>query len=119
MTIEIPTQSTHVALVGTHGIKLVNRERKRNQVELGFENDHHFLIQVWTKKSFLEEGKHLYDGALEHDFVLVYYYGKKYTIYDLRKSVIEKFKAMFEIGPRIMPFFIYFKFATEYFVNKL
>jgi hypothetical protein len=48
-----------------------------------------------------------------------YSVGKKCSVYvDLKKSQIDKIKAMFEIGPN-MPFIVYFKFKVNFFLSHL
>jgi hypothetical protein len=120
LKIDIPHASTHAAVVGTHGIQINNYPLEETQVELGTESDHHFILQVWTKKLFKENCARLYNGEVPNDFVLVYYYGKSCSVYvDLKKSHIDKIRDMFSISVRHMPFCLYFKFNTDYFLAKL
>lgn len=116
----IPVNSTHAAVVGSHGLQINNFELDaESTVEIGSENDHHFLLKVWTKKLFKENCRHLYAGEITSDYVLVFYYGKLYSVYiDLKKSHIAKIKDMFGIGA-LMPFIIYFKFQVNYFLTHL
>lgn len=120
LKILLPQNSTHAAVVGSHGFQLNNFVLDaESTVEIGSENEHHFLLKVWTKKLFKENCKHLYAGEVTGDYVLVFYYGKLYSVYiDLKKSQILKIKEMFGIGA-LMPFIIYFKFQVNYFLTNL
>lgn len=125
LRIKIRQPSILPALVGTYGIKIRDKNAKENGVELGTESDHHFIFQIWGQKLFKENCARLYDDRdkdqkITEDFVLVYYYGKCFSVYQIKKSHVDKIKEMFtNITGRVMPFCLYFKFTTSYFLANL
>eukprot|EP00298_Acanthocystis_sp_HF-20_P007392 c1699_g1_i1.p1 GENE.c1699_g1_i1~~c1699_g1_i1.p1 ORF type:complete len:280 (+),score=11.67 c1699_g1_i1:49-888(+) len=108
-------------VVATRGIILNNTVESTipEELEYGEFSNHHFAIQIYTNRLFKENCAKIYPGELEKSHVLVYYYGKHASVYDVDESQIKKLKTFFGQNSNANPYTVYFRFRIPYFLTQL